>query len=308
MALRLVLFVQNEAMNSNAGIPSFSLYGEAEQARLELLHIEDVQSRSRQYAWEINAHRHQGLYQVLWLERGQAEVRLDTWSGWAAAPAMVVIPPGVVHGFRFEPETQGQVLTLSARFLVEGEFEHTGEAVRALFAEPRVLPLQADDAAVARLRGLWAELAAEFQWPGSDRLPVSTWLARAVVWRLAQLLAQPSPQVQTAAAGHHQAQFTRFVLLVEQHFTEHWPMARYASRLGLSVPRLNRLVQAAAGRNALDFVHDRLTREACRRLVYVAVPVTNLAQELGFDDPAYFCRFFRRRTGHSPQAYRQLNR
>ena len=52
-------------------------------------------------------------------------------------------------------------------------------------------------------------------------------------------------------------------------------------------------------------LHQRLAREATRRLVHVAMPVSQLAFELGFDDPAYFCRFFKRQTGLSPRAYRE---
>ena len=59
-----------------------------------------------------------------------------------------------------------------------------------------------------------------------------------------------------------------------------------------------------ARRSALAFVHERVLREACRRLIYIAAPVSTLAFELGFEDPAYFCRFFKRHTGLSPREYR----
>ena len=54
-------------------------------------------------------------------------------AGQVEGPAAIVAPPGVVHGFRFAPETEGLVLTLSARFLVEGEHPAAAEAFRALF-------------------------------------------------------------------------------------------------------------------------------------------------------------------------------
>jgi AraC family transcriptional activator of pobA len=57
--------------------------------------------------------------------------------------------------------------------------------------------------------------------------------------------------------------------------------------------------------SAFELIQDRLVREACRRLIYVAVPVTQLAYELGFVDPGYFCRFFKRRTGKTPNEYRR---
>jgi AraC family transcriptional activator of pobA len=140
--------------------------------------------------------------------------------------------------------------------------------------------------------------------PGDAGAPVPLWLARAVIWRLAQRCVQQE-RAGAGGARPHRALFARFVALVEAHYLEHWAVGRYASRLGLTAERLNRLVRREVGRSALDLVHDRVVREACRRLVYVAVPVSKLAFELGFADPAYFCRFFKRRTGLTPSAYRE---
>ncbi len=288
----------------DAAIPRFALYGEAASPGQEMLHIEEVWSRSSLYHWEIDAHLHQGLYQILWLRQGQVSVLLDEAREAVAAPAAIVVPPGVVHGFRFEPGTDGLVLTLSARFLVEGDLESVGEAFRVLFAGPAIIRFEAGEAAQKRLDALLHELAAEFMLPGNADSPVPVWLARALVWRLAQVCKRQR-QARGAAAHRHQALFTRFLLLVEERFLEHWSVEQYASRLGLSTARLNRLARAESGRSALELVHERLTREACRRLVYIAAPVANVAEELGFADPAYFSRFFKRRIGMNPHRWRQ---
>lgn len=285
-----------------AAVPAFALYGEAGAAAADMLHIESLQSRSRLYRWEIDVHLHRGLHQLIWLRSGPVQITLDGSALAGAGPLVVVIPPGAVHGFRFAPESEGQVLTLSPRSLVEGDLPVAGDALLALFDRARVLSLAAADA--PRIGALFDTLAAEFNAPGRGGSPVPLWLARALVWRLAEI-ARRQAQAAGAVARGQQALFTRFLVLVEAHYAKHWPVARYAARLGLTAERLNRLVRGEAGRSALQLVHDRLAREACRRVVYVAAPISQLAFELGFEDPAYFCRFFKRQTGLTPRAYRQ---
>jgi hypothetical protein len=151
---------------AGGAIPNFALYGETPAPQQETLHIEEIQSRSRLHQWEIKPHVHQGLYQIVWLHRGRAEVGIDEWSGVVVGPAAIVAPPGVVHGFRFAPEADGLVLTLSARFLVEGELPAAAEAFRTLFLTPAAVSLTSDDGTVRRLDALMRALAAEFATPG----------------------------------------------------------------------------------------------------------------------------------------------
>ena len=119
-------------------------------------------------------------------------------------------------------------------------------------------------------------------------------------------LAQPCAreQLNQHREYRYHAVFSDFRELIEQHYLEHWPLAKYAQALNLSVERLNRLCRQHAGESAFELIQDRLIHEACRRLIYIVVPVTQLAYELGFADPGYFCRFFKRRTGCTPNEYR----
>ena len=287
-------------------VPSFALYGEAAGPAADLLHIEEIASRSRLYRWEIAAHVHEGLFQVVWLRAGSVEVTMDDLVDGSAAPAAIVVPPGAVHAFRFAPDSQGWVLTLSLRSLMDAATNTDGvqvaESFSALFEAPAVLRFDHAVAHGERIAALLRELAAEFAEPAAAAAPVVGWLARSVVWRLAQV--RVLQQRTRSGLPRQEALFTRFVELVERHHLEHWPVTRYAQQLGLSAERLNRIVRASAQRSALEHIHERLLREACRRLIYIAAPVSTLAFELGFEDPAYFCRFFKRHLGVSPSRYR----
>jgi AraC family transcriptional activator of pobA len=54
----------------------------------------------------------------------------------------------------------------------------------------------------------------------------------------------------------------------------------------------------------MQLVHARILLEAKRQLRYTSASVSEIAYALGFEDPAYFTRFFSQRTGVSPRAFR----
>ena len=99
--------------------------------------------------------------------------------------------------------------------------------------------------------------------------------------------------------------FAAFRAAVEQHYKDGAPVAHYAGLLRVTPVRLNRLCLKLAGKSAFDIVQDRLMLEACRKLTYAPSSVASIAYELGFQDPAYFSRAFKRHAGMTPKAYRE---
>ena len=96
-----------------------------------------------------------------------------------------------------------------------------------------------------------------------------------------------------------------FLQLVELHYRDGWPIARYAAALGVTDDRLHAHCKRERGHSPRAIVHDRLVREACARLQQLDLPVEQIGYGLGFRDPGYFNRFFRKYLGVSPGAYRR---
>jgi AraC family transcriptional regulator, transcriptional activator of pobA len=282
-----------------APIPVFSLYGEADAVAPEFIHIEDIRARSERYAWEIAEHRHHGLFQLLLLVEGSARIKIDQNVAGIAAPFAIAMPSGAVHAFQFAPDTHGYVLTIEDSMFSRGGDAHPAAALM----QPALIDLAGAPAEAARLAALFEQIALEFHDGGRATGAVLQWLASAA---LVLVLRQNDSIVREKTRGAREAaDFHRFRALVEQRLTEHWPVPRYAAELALSESRLNRVCRIAAGKSALEVVQDRLTLEARRRLIHVAGSVVALAYELGFEDPAYFWRFFRRRTGMTPAEFRR---
>lgn len=93
------------------------------------------------------------------------------------------------------------------------------------------------------------------------------------------------------------SKFIEFKLVVETHLADQQSVREIADKLALTTNSLYRIVKDYAGVSPKDFITNRLMIEAQRKLQYANLSVKELAYELGFNDPDYFSRFFKKCTG-----------
>src|ERR1700691_2686031 len=146
-----------------ATLPLFHLYGDPPQdAAFDFIHVETIASRSSIHDWTIRAHRYRNLFQILLIERGSGEMTFDIARLPFAAPAAILVPSAIAHGFRFEPNaTDGWVISFTED-AAEPLTDRAGDALarmRALAAEP-VIAI-GDEAERVRLSALCAALFEE---------------------------------------------------------------------------------------------------------------------------------------------------
>lgn len=284
-------------------IPQFALYGEQAQAdSAEFVHIELIETRSRLYDWHIGTHVHRGLFQVLFLFAGQVRATIGDQVRECAGPVAITIHPALVHGFDFSEQAQGYVLTIDQQVLFASARDH-GELFAPLFVEPLTIALAPGGATRTRLESLLEQLLAEAAGPQPGHELILEWLARAALLLLARAQAEHCLADQSGRGDF--ALYTHFRAEVEARYKEQWQVGQYATALRVTPTRLNRLCLRIAGRSAFDLAQERLLLEACRQLTYLPVSVATIAYELGFQDPAYFSRLFKKRFGVTPKEYRQ---
>jgi AraC family transcriptional activator of pobA len=280
-----VLHISSMLVPAAATIPTFGLYGE--RAHLpDVCHVETIATRSALHGWDIKPHRHDRLHQFVLVTAGEALLTLDGRRALLAPPAVVNLPPRTVHGFRFAPDTDGFVLT------APDELVATLLEALPVLAEARVV-------AADGLPVIFAEAAREH----ADASPARPSNLAALV----TLIAGRTAAAMTASADAVPAVsplVRRFEALLEAHFREHWRVRDYAAAVGVTAPHLSRACRAATGLSASRLVAARLAREARRLLAYTPHPVSRVAEDLGFVDPAYFTRFFTREAGTTPTAFR----
>jgi AraC family transcriptional regulator, transcriptional activator of pobA len=289
-------------MPVSSRVPAYFLYGEPLRAPDErTVHVETIAARSQLHDWHIRAHRHLDLHQVVLIERGRAVVETDNATHRLRSPALVCVPPGVVHSFAFDRASNGVVISFAAS--LTGEFARRAPAVGALLERALVQPLRRQAVASADIASLTRLLMAEFEQSSTGRDAVMQGLLMAILVRLVRAT-ENSAEPPNDSATRERDLVRRLRAAIELRFREHRSVADYARELRVSEIRLRRACRTVLGRPPAELVQERVLIEAQRQLRYTSMTVAEVAYYLGFDDPAYFSRFFARGTGRSPRAFK----
>jgi AraC family transcriptional activator of pobA len=84
--------------------------------------------------------------------------------------------------------------------------------------------------------------------------------------------------------------------------------AMYASMLNVTTGHLNEAIKGVTGSTITYWIQQEVFNEAKRLLYHSDAAIKEIAHELGFSDPSYFIRSFKKVCGLSPSKFRQLNR
>ncbi|WP_345797728.1 helix-turn-helix domain-containing protein [Castellaniella sp. MT123] len=309
--------------HDHTAIPIYKLYGYGNVwTTPDPLFCETIAAQEKLHNWHVTAHKHADLFQVLFLESGAVTVRLDgqastlvagptvarppspddSEQGLADGGHIVVVPQQVVHEFIFRPGSSGYILTLTYA-LLHPLCERHGLNLNTL-TDPATLQLKAGDAGDAHTALTFHRMDQEYR---SLRSPQRGPLLEALLGIVLVWIHQhhrPAGATQAGADPGSQ-HLTRYAHMIEAHYARQHQVAWYARRIGVTPAHLNSIVQALAGKTALQLIHDRLLLEARRELIYTTRTIGTIADSLGFADPGYFTRFFKRLAGVSPKDFRR---
>jgi AraC family transcriptional activator of pobA len=247
------------------------------------------------------AHRHD-YHELIWVRDGRGRHLLDGRPFPVRPHTVTVIGRGQVHVFERGEDLHGAVV----RFRDEGlgqsgarratpEWLLAGQGGRTVVVPPTEAP---------RLDALIDALAAELQRPPDEHSAdiqhhllstILLWIER---W-------YDASRTERREADDAEVQLhRRFTRRLEEDFARHHDAAHYADALGVPAAALSRALAHVTGRATKDLITDRVMLEAARLLRFTDLAVSEVSHRVGFADPLYFSRAFKRRHAESPHAYR----
>lgn len=293
-----ILSSQNDPSD---GVPRYILYGDANERPDWFVNVEPLDRRCRERGWVIKPHTHPRMTQLAFCATGGGSMTSEG-DVFAFGPGCVMVaPPHRIHGFEYEENVGGWVVTIQTLYLED--LLRRAPELRRVLDRPGVFALAGhgiDDIAPTMER-LQRELAGARQGQalGAEIQLMSLLLLLLRLW--------PTDDRHRPVLGSRADLVRRFQAVVERDYRLQPALPAIAQALGVSVSQLRLACKTVAGISPIEIMHDRLLIEAKRCLAYTPMSITEIAEWLGFSDAPYFSRFFARLAGTSPSGFRKLN-
>jgi AraC family transcriptional regulator, transcriptional activator of pobA len=247
-------------------------------------------------------HRHD-YHEIMFFEKGGGEHIIDFRAQKINDHSAHFVLPGQVHKLDRSNDSTGYALLFSEDLILKGENKSS-----ILFDLPFYnekfsghLVLGKDD---------YREIAFHLDKLVKEEeheLPLSNSITSAYTTLILYLLNRAcyhSEPKNTAGTNSKTALLIKFKRLTEQNFSLGHKPSDYASMLNVSTGYLNDIIREAYGKTTGEVIQDRIILESKRLLFYTDLSVNEVAHKLGFSDPAYYTRLFKKHLDTTPKEYR----
>ncbi len=300
----IFILVFSEHTMKSKGLVNFKgLYGDNRSPLVpNFIHHELLETRSKIYDWEIHEHLHSDLYQVFIIQSGSGVLRSENKEFAIEGPCLITIPANTLHGFMFQPEIVGEVITFSESFL-ESLFKNSPK-IGLEISRLKQLSFADGDSAFNRILFLKTEIIQELLEENPEKQAVLQSLFQLLFLMLyRQMLTQSSSM---ATSDNRTLQyFQGFQRSIKQSLQESKSINQYAQELNITAVHLNRICQNLVQKSALQVIHEYLINEAKKYLLNTTYSISEVSYFLNFKDPAYFTRLFKKYTGVAPSEFRK---
>jgi AraC family transcriptional activator of pobA len=279
------------------------LYGENNYSPLlEFVHVEPLETRSKMYNWEIKEHLHTDLVQLFVIESGNGILVSEKKESIISGPSIVFIPINTQHGFIFQDNVKGEVITFSDYFL-ENNFKQNQKIVFEL-NHLQCFNFERNNTHFEQIKILKGMIVKELNEENMEKRTFINSLFQTLflaIFRVNQIQKTSMEETDNKTLKYFQI----FQKSIKQDYSEMKTISQYAKEIGITTMHLNRVCKIVVGKSPIQILHELVVAEAKKYLLNTSYSISEISYFLNFNDPAYFTRLFKKNVGVSPSDFRK---
>lgn len=248
----------------------------------------------------MHPHRHTG-FTISLLISGQITQYIDFEKYTVTAPAVILLAPDQVHQHEEQASPHESVFIHFEKDFLLAESQGMLSCWACVFYK-RAIPVKA-----AQMQELMSFVGLIFKEHGNVR-PLRESIIRnllnALIMACARLPQHNVAYMQLVDTAQNRM-VRQFNELSDQNFRDKTQVAHYADMMHVTPGHLNDTIKAVMGKTAKQVIDEKRMMEAKRLLFWGELSVKEIAWQLHFEDDAYFNRFFKKHTGHTPVMFQR---
>lgn len=249
------------------------------------------------------AHKH-NYYQIFYIQDAQGYIEIDYEEMILENNCLYFVSPGQVHRLVCKGGLMGYVIHFSNEFYELASVKQLSLLDLAYLNNNSSLPVVSlASVAIAEFDFIFDALFVEFS---------KECYSQTILWSYLNILLLRSDSYYEPQHGEKYLLYNassiilQYKKMIDSHFMQMQSVQSYADKLCVSPEYLNDECKKVLTKNASELIADRITLEAKRMLVYSDRSNKEIAFSLNFNDPSYFSRFFKKKTGFSPKEFRTM--
>ena len=263
---------------------------------------------------DCSPHVH-SFYEILWFMEGEGIHTVDFIDYKVKKNTIFFLSPGQIHNFdkNVDKETntcnyRGLTIKMCNNFLRDENLGSNAILKYDIFHTFDTLPYyHLDDDTAHELKLLVKQMEEEsYKASTFGNIDILQSLLRIFLVKIHRHGKQEGERkIDELKASH--VLFVGFRRLVEKEFRRIHSVQDYAKELGVSVRTLSKSVNDCSHKTPLAFINGRIMLEAKRLVRHTNMLFRDICFELGYDDPSYFVKQFKRETGYLPSDFREAD-
>ena len=242
-----------------------------------------------------------GFYQITLIQNfGKSFIEINTQKFTNFSDALYFISPNQPYSWYRDYSVDGFVIYFSADFL--GWPDERIKDTFSFFDMYEVNLIEVTDQDLYLFRAQCEQLLAEFlQNTSKYRLEILKTMITTLLYKSLELY---DAKQQSNRENKTTSLVLRFEKYVDNHYLEFKTVNEYAHMLNVTSNHLSQTIKSQTGKSAKNIIDQRVLVEAKNMLKYSDLTVTEIAYQLGFNEPTHFGRFFKKMSHESPQNFR----
>jgi AraC family transcriptional regulator, transcriptional activator of pobA len=251
---------------------------------------------------QVKLHAHNNFLQVFLIEAGTTEFHYSLEKAILHGPAFIVVPKNMEHGFVHLTQVSGWIINL-ADTVLEHMLQREADVIFGM-DEIHIVSVTAEEPATTEAFDTMLKCVDEYnsQFPG--RLLMLQYLVGQILVQLYRI-SLGGKQAFFSSSNISKVYFRRFQQLIRAEDSYKKSVEAYARDLFISTGHLSRICRSIAGKSPKDILIDYFMTKAQLALSDVDSNIADISYTLGFEDPAYFARLFKKKTGQTPLEFRK---